>query len=191
MTNDGHPNPTSPPTPDEESSLSGGLSSSKAAVEVPILSEVASRAKLHPLRSEGRGGEECILSGVEEPVPLPREAVLNETAVGALHRDEGSGPGKTSPIKMDEDPVLSLSKEPPLQEEIDSLRRALQRLVKSFSNTETLEEQFKLSSAINYTTASLVRLIRAQKHLRDHQPNTNEQAVDRAITAVLKEWGRI
>ena len=191
MTNDGHPNPTSPPTPDEEttsgsgdspfwidelpepvpgnreSSLSGGLSSSKAAVEVPVLSEDASRAKLR--------GEECILSGVEEPVPGTREA----------------GPGKTPPIKMDEDPVLSLSKEPPLQEEIDSLRRALQRLVKSFSNTETLEEQFKLSSAINFTTASLVRLIRAQKHLRDHQPNTNEQAVDRAITAVLKEWGRI
>ena len=152
MINDGHPNPTSPPTPDEESSLSGGLSSSKAAVEVPV---------------------------------------LNETAVGAHHRDERSDPQKNPPIQMDEDPVLSLSKEPPLQEEIDSLRRALQRLVKSFSNTETLEEQFKLSSAINYTTASLVRLIRAQKHLRDHQPNTNEQAVDRAITAVLKEWGRI
>ena len=168
MANDGPHNPTSPPTPDEESSLSGGLSSSKAAVEVPVLSEVASRAKLHPLRSEGRGGEECILSGVE-----------------------GAVPGKTPPNEMNEDPVLSLSKEPPLQDEIDSLRRALQRLVKSFSNADTLDEQFKLSSAINYTTASLVRFIRAQKHLRDHQPNTNEQAVDRAITAVLKEWGRI
>jgi hypothetical protein len=77
----------------------------------------------------------------------------------------------------------------PFQDEIDSMRRVLKRLVESFSNVEDLDEQFKLSSAINYTTASLTRLVRAQQILRDHQPNTFDQSVKEAINIVLKEWG--
>ena len=87
-------------------------------------------------------------------------------------------------------PLSGKDEESPFQDEIDSMRRVLKRLVESFSRIESLDEQFKLSSAINYTTASLTRLVRAQQYLRDHQPNTFDQSVKKAINIVLKEWGR-
>jgi hypothetical protein len=93
------------------------------------------------------------------------------------------GPGKTPPIQID--------KESPLQDEIDTMRCNLKHLIETFSSVETLDEHFKLSSAINYTTASITRLVHAQQFLRDHQPNTFDQAVDQVITEILKEWGRI
>ncbi|MFC1923645.1 hypothetical protein ACFLY4_10200 [Chloroflexota bacterium] len=156
MTNDGPTNPTSPPTPDEETTSSSG--------DPPFwLAELPHRVL--------SGGLSLSKAEVEGRVPLPREPV------------RGEGPHKNPPNQMDE--------ETPLQDEIDSMRHALKRLVESFSKVEALEDQFKLSSAINYTTASLTRLVRAQQILRDHQPNTFDQSLERAINVVLKEWGRL
>ena len=83
-----------------------------------------------------------------------------------------------------------MSGELSFHEEIDALRRALQRLQDSFSRVDSLEEQLKLTSAINHTTASLTRLVRAQRYLSANEPSKFNQAVDNAIDAVLKERGR-
>ena len=123
----------------------------------------------------------------EDRVPETRESSLSGGL--SLSKAEVEGPV----------PLSDKDDGSPLQEEIDSMRRALKRLVESFSRVEALEDQFKLSSAINYTTASLTKfiphslreLVRAQQILRDHQPNKFDQSVEQAINEVLKEWGRI
>ena len=92
-----------------------------------------------------------------------------------------------------------MDEETPLQDEIDTMRCNLKHLVETFSTVETLKacpersrrKHFKLSSAINYTTASLTRLVRAQQILREHQPDTFMQGVRQSIAEVLKERGRI
>ena len=86
-----------------------------------------------------------------------------------------------------------------VQNEIESLRGVLKRLLDSFSRVETIKacpersrrKQFKLSSAINLTTASIYRLARTQHYFQSHRASLFDQSVDQAINEVLKEWGRI
>jgi hypothetical protein len=74
--------------------------------------------------------------------------------------------------------------------EIAALRAALSHLQESFIQAESLEEQLKLTTAINHLTASLARLVRTQEYLKKNQPSPMNQALDRAIQDTLAEWGR-
>jgi hypothetical protein len=78
---------------------------------------------------------------------------------------------------------------PTFQDEIAALRTSLKHLQESFTQVDSLEEQLKLTAAISHLTASLARLVRAQEYLRPHIPSAFNQAVDRALDVVLKEWG--
>ena len=161
------PNSDSPLTSSEESALSPDNPASQfAELPQPVLSEDASRAKL---RGEG---------------PVFGEAEQSSSKRFPLNESDEASRAKMHPVRS-----FGTKEDSPFQDEIDSMRRVLKRLVESFSNVEDLDEQFKLSSAINYTTASLTRLVRAQQILRDHQPNTFDQSVKEAINIVLKEWG--
>jgi hypothetical protein len=73
------------------------------------------------------------------------------------------------------------------KDEIAALRSALQRLQESFSRVDSIEEQLKLSYAINHTTSSLARLVRTQHQIRACEPSEFNQAADWAINIVLKE----
>jgi len=123
------------------------------------------------------------------PAPIPSERFtfkppLPEDASRAKQRGEGSFLSE----------VASRAKqrgEGPLQEEIDSMRRALKRLLESFSQVESIDEQYKLSSAINLTTASIFRLVRTQGYFLSNRNTEMNQTIDDVITEILKEWGRI
>ena len=75
------------------------------------------------------------------------------------------------------------------QDEIAALRAALQHLQDSFSQFDSLDEQLKLTTAINNLTSSLSRMVRTQELLRVNQPSAMNEALDRAIQDVLAEWG--
>jgi hypothetical protein len=74
------------------------------------------------------------------------------------------------------------------QDEIVALRSALHCLQESFSKVDSIGEQLKLTSAINHITSSLARLVRTQHFIGANQPSAIDQALDKALTEVLKDW---
>ncbi len=135
--------------------------------------EVASRAKLR-----GEGLTPSSPSG--EKLPPPEDETGSSPAPlqlsHELPQDSASSQGS------------SMSGQLSFRDEIAALRVALQCLQESFSKVDSIAEQLKLSSAINHTTASLTRLVRTQQFIGANQPSAIDQALDKALTEVLKDW---
>ena len=80
---------------------------------------------------------------------------------------------------------------PSLQHEIEVLRSILKWLQDTFTRADSTGERLKLSNSMCLVSASLSKLLRTQDFLLSKVPPAFDQALNEALSDILKEWGRI